>query len=455
MGHSRCSKEWTCPDELAEWADWLSYGLHGRNRWRLAVVLSGMLLAVGRRTVTAWLRAAGVSADYKAYYYLLGSLGRKSEKIAQRLWREVLHRFETLSPGTERVLLAIDDSPTKRYGPQVEGAGLHHNPTPGPSEHKFVYGHVWVTLAAIMRHPRWGAIGLPILAKMYVRRKNLKGLPKSFTFQTKLEQAAAMVEWAVNWVRFHEKPLWIVADGAYAKRPFLRRAMAAGAVVVSRLRKDAALCDLPPQPRPGQRGRPRKYGPNRISLAKRAAQGRGWSKTTCHVYGREETVEYKTFLATWRSAGGAIRVVLVRWKHETGQWTTTAYFATDPQARVEDIVEAVADRAAIEQVFHDVKELWGAGQQQVRNVYANIACWNLNLWLHTLVELWAWDKPEEVLADRSASPWDNTSRRPSHADKKRAWSRQTIAANFRTLTAACPIPQKIQEWLWRLTQMAL
>ena len=455
MGHSCCPKEWVCPDELAEWADWLSTGLHGRNRWRLVIVLSGMLFATGRRTVTAWLRAAGVSADYKAYYYFLGSLGRNSQRVAEWLLRQLLRQFQTLQPGAGRVLLAIDDSPTKRYGPLVEGAGLHHNPTPGPSEQKFVYGHVWVTLAAVVRHPRWGAIGLPILSKLYVRRKDMQGLPKSFSFQTKLQQAAELVEWAAPWVRFYDKSLWLVADGAYAKRPFLRRATAAGAVVVSRLRKDAALFDLPPGRQAGQRGRPRKYGPNRISLAKRAGQRRGWDKITCHIYGREETVEYKTFLATWRPAGGAIRVVLVRWKHETGQLTTTAYFATDPHAAVIDIVEAVADRSAIEQVFHDVKEVWGAGRQQVRNVFANIACWNINLWLHTLVELWAWNKSEQELVDRGASPWDKTWRRPSHADKKRAWSGQTLAAEFRTLTTACPLPEKIQHWLHHLTQMAL
>ncbi|MEW4571298.1 hypothetical protein AB1L88_25780 [Tautonia sp. JC769] len=31
-----------------------------------------------------------------------------------------------------RSLLVLDDSPTKRYGPEVQGAGIHHNPTPGP-----------------------------------------------------------------------------------------------------------------------------------------------------------------------------------------------------------------------------------------------------------------------------------------------------------------------------------
>jgi len=42
----------------------------------------------------------------------------------------------------KRVLVAIDDSPTKRYGPQVQGAGIHHDPTPGPAGPAFCYGHV-------------------------------------------------------------------------------------------------------------------------------------------------------------------------------------------------------------------------------------------------------------------------------------------------------------------------
>ena len=51
-------------------------------------------------------------------------------------------------------------------------------------------------------------------------------------------------------------------------------------------------------------------------------------------------------------------------KEERG-WT--AFFCTDANATVEQILEAVADRAAIEQTFHDVKEVHGTGQQQVRN----------------------------------------------------------------------------------------
>jgi len=47
--------------------------LHGRCRWRLPVLLTGILFAVGRRTVASWLRAAGVTDDWKAYYYFISA----------------------------------------------------------------------------------------------------------------------------------------------------------------------------------------------------------------------------------------------------------------------------------------------------------------------------------------------------------------------------------------------
>ena len=59
MAKSGC--HWKCPDQWAEWSEWLAAGLHARNHWRLPVLLLGILFAQGRRTVTTWLRAAGVS----------------------------------------------------------------------------------------------------------------------------------------------------------------------------------------------------------------------------------------------------------------------------------------------------------------------------------------------------------------------------------------------------------
>ena len=132
MAKSVC--RWECPEQWSEWSDWLAAGLHARNRWRLPVLLAGILLASGRRTVTTWLRAAGVSDDFQDYYYFLTCVGRKSESIATQLVALLLRTL----PLPKRLLLVIDDSPTQRYGPRVEGADVHHHPTPGPADQPFL-----------------------------------------------------------------------------------------------------------------------------------------------------------------------------------------------------------------------------------------------------------------------------------------------------------------------------
>ena len=94
-------------------------------------------------------------------------------------------------------------------------------------------------------------------------------------FHTKLELAAAQIEWLVQQLGPDHPPIWVVTDGAYVKRPFLKRVLGAGVTVISRLRCDAALWSLPPVVDPGQkkgRGRPPKYGKDRIDLARRAAR---------------------------------------------------------------------------------------------------------------------------------------------------------------------------------------
>ena len=114
MANSKC--RWDCPEQWSEWNAWLAAGLHARNRWRLPVLL------------------AGISDDFQDFYHFLTCVGRKSKSIATQLVTLLLRTL----PLPARVLLVIDDSPTKRYGPKVEGADVHHNPTPGPADQPFL-----------------------------------------------------------------------------------------------------------------------------------------------------------------------------------------------------------------------------------------------------------------------------------------------------------------------------
>jgi hypothetical protein len=439
---------WPLPQELSSWVLLLASTLDARQQQRLAALVSGALFARGRRTVTSWLRAAGITASFRAYYRLLPALARRADELARLVLLRVALPAAAARGG--RLLFGLDDTPTERYGPCVEGAGLHHNPTPGPAGRRLVYGHVWVTLALLARHRLWGAIALPLLARLYVRRRGVAKLPPGYgwPFRTKLELAADLVRWLARWLGRLGRPLWLACDGAYAKRPLLRAARGAGVTVVSRLRKDAALRTVPGPRRPGRRGRPAVYGPGRVSLAKRAGRRRGWQRAEFELYGKRVEKAYKTFVATWRPAGGAIRVVLTR---ESRGWR--AFFCTDPGAGVADILTAVAARFALEESFKGLKEVWGAGQQQLRGLSANVGAYHFDLWLHTLVEAWAWGRRAGQLVDRSASPWDDRARRPSHADRRRAVQRACLKSEYQAATGGSGRVRLIRRLALRLLRM--
>ena len=431
-----------------QWFSRLAAALDRRSAPRLALLFFGAVLARGRRTVTTWIRAAKLSGQYQSCYIAVAAAGKRADLIARRLLTEVVR---PLLKGAKRLTLALDDTPTKRYGPHVQGAGVHHNPTPGPAGSPYVYGHVFVVLGLLVNHKAWGTIALPLLARLYVRKVDLPGIdPKHRpVFRTKLELAVELLRWAEPWLGLLELPIWVVADGAYAGGEFLKPAMSLGMTVVSRLRKDAALRTVPGPRLAGKRGRPRIYGPDKIDLAKRAGQRRGWSSETLTLYGAASVKKYKTFLATWRPVGGVIRVVLV---DEPTGWR--AYFCTDTSASVADILGAVADRFSLEITFRECKQIVGAGQQQVRFIWANIGAFHICLWTFTLTEAWAWSRKDEELVNRSASPWDSPSRRPSHADKRRAWRRTLLGEEIRAVLRPGVSEEEIQATAERLLSLA-
>jgi DDE superfamily endonuclease len=424
----------------------LAHWLDKRSAARLPRLLFGLLFAKGRRTVTSWFRACGITAAFRQAYTTVHAVGRAHHDLAFSVVQAVR---PLLDP--DCLSVAIDDTPTARYGPFVEGAGIHHNPSPGPAASRHLYGHVWVTLAALARHQDWGTIALPLLGSLYIRQGDIAKLPRerSRPFRTKLELAVAQLAWLRSWVGHRYPRRRVVSDGGYAKRPFLKGARQHGFTVISRLRKDAALLSLPQPKPPGQRGPQATYGKERISLGKRAAAKGGWQQVECVQYGEKVTKTIKTFLATWRPAGGVIRVVLVK---EEDDWLP--FFCDDPEVTAVEILEAVADRGALEQTNKDVKEVWGAGQQQVRNLFSNEGCFNLNSWMYSLVEAWAWNKPEEELVDRSASPWDSEPRRPSHADKRQALQGEVLQKEIQEALSGRPNKGKMRELAQRLLQLA-
>ncbi|MDR3620677.1 MAG: hypothetical protein P4L85_15095 [Paludisphaera borealis] len=71
---------------------------------------------------------SALSDRFRSCYIVVAAAGERAERIGTRLLTEVV---VPLAAGSGRLTLALDDTPTRRYGPYVQAAGIHHNPTPG------------------------------------------------------------------------------------------------------------------------------------------------------------------------------------------------------------------------------------------------------------------------------------------------------------------------------------
>ena len=101
--------------------------LDARIRERTGRIFCGLLLAQDkRRTASKWFRAAVIGVEFKSAYKHVAAVGRKAALLSTR----VLRMVQDHAAGTgDKIVVALDDTLTKRYGPEVEGAGFHHNAT--------------------------------------------------------------------------------------------------------------------------------------------------------------------------------------------------------------------------------------------------------------------------------------------------------------------------------------
>jgi hypothetical protein len=444
------------------WINAVENILHKKSAWRFKWIIWGMLFAVGRKTISSWIRAAQVQDEHQRYYYAVSAVGRQAQRISEVTLHELCQTLAPVAKQDGFIEIVLDDSPTKRYGPKIEGAGWHHNPTPGKTDAELCYGHSWVSISWTVRHPEHGTIAFPLRGLLYVRKKDIHQLqelyPKDkWQFKTKLELAKSLISWTKEQLAHLGLPIRVVVDGGYAKEPFLKPLVDANkndevkTDVITRPRRDAVLHDVPSEEKEKRRGRKRKYGKNRINLKKRAAHTQGWEEVQCTTYGKTKTKKYKTFLATTKLTRGIVRIVIV--KESDGRWIPL--LSTNIDLTAKEIIESYSDRYSIEENYQALKETWQVESPQVRNVYANVGVFHLSVWMYSMVMLWSWDRSHDELCDRSMSPWDNPNRRPSHADRCKALRRKFVREKITPVQSGDGKSGQIRSLLDWLCQLAI
>jgi len=289
--------------------------------------------------------------------YVFMNRGRWScRQVSLRLLALVLRRLGREGP----LILAIDDTLVRRSGRHFEGLGLYPDPTdknPGAARRR-VWGQCWVMAALLWEKARGAWFCFPLASLLFVPQRSL---PAGWIFHTKIELAAALLER----LELGRRQVILVVDNLYAKACLVARE---GLTMVSRLRSNAALYELPPPPQKGQRGRPRLRG-RQVSAEQLWRRRSRRHAFTVHIYGKWVPIKaYVGVLMPSRTLG-ALPILAVIFPQRSGK--LNIFFSTDLTMDPARLLELYAARFKIEDAFDELKTHGGMGDCRQRGWKTN------------------------------------------------------------------------------------
>ena len=341
--------------------------LFARRVWCPALVLvAGTILAPGKRTVCAALRAMGLSRTphWTRYHRVLNRAKWSSRAASRVLLGLLVAAFAPAGP----ILLGLDETVERRWGPQIAAKGLYRDAVRSSKGYFVkVSGLRWVCLMLLVPIPwaerTWALPFLTVLAPSARHDRDRGRRHKTLT-----DWARQLRRQVRRWLP--QRALVVVADSGYAASALL----ACGArlvrpvTVITRLRLDAALYEPVAPRRPRQNGRPRVKGRRRPTLAARIADpATAWTPVVVANWygGGAHTVEVASDTAVWYHSGlppVAIRWVLVR--DPAGQFDTQALRCTDLAIAPAQVLSWFVLRWRVEVTFEEVRRHLGVETQR-------------------------------------------------------------------------------------------
>jgi len=336
-----------------------------------ARLLTGWILCTGRRTITGlirWADPGGIRA-HDAYHRFFPD----GAWIMTDLWRQlVLIMVKRFYPsGT--IIVDLDDTLFHHSGGKVDGAGWWRDAVRSTGA-KIVYAWGLNLVVLTLRiHPPWGGepLGLPLNIRLH--RKDGKTL---------IELAEEMLRQLTEWLP--KRCFVACADGFYAS---LTGKNFTGIHIVSRIRRDAVLYDLPPRRRKKTRGRPRKRGRKLGTPQSMAPHVKHWRKVTTNERGRKRIRLVYVHRVLWYHVSKE-PVLLVISRDPSGKEHDDFFVTTDTTLTGAKVVSRFSGRWCIEDTFKNTKQFLGGQEPQTRKGQGPERAAALSLWLYSLVWLW-------------------------------------------------------------------
>jgi hypothetical protein len=412
---------------------------------KFLVVATGWIMTQGpMHCVTEALVATDVARrrHWEAYHRFFSRGSWEPDRLG--FW--VLQRLRPwIKDGVLR--LALDDTLCPHKGPALFGLGTHVDAVRSTRKHKvFAFGHGWVVLAALVRVPFSTRVwALPLLFRLYRTKAEAAD-----SYAKKTELARDMLAIVLGWTETERWTLHVALDQGYTNATVLG-ALSPRVIAVGAMRPDAALT-APPDVAAQRRGR--RCGarlPSPEQLAQQSSTP--WRRVTAHLYGRTETVVYKSVVAQWSRVTGAraVRVVIVRCSQ--GRVPYRIFVGTDACWSVAAILEHYAGRWAIEVFFRDAKQLFGLADTPATSEAAVRRVVPLVGLLLSLLTVWFAEVYAHPVASPPVRPWYAHKRHLCFADVVRtarrvlervdvlAWAEQS--RTWRTDPRARPGPEQL------------
>jgi hypothetical protein len=328
----------------------------------------------------------GLDPGHRRFYAFMASPKLPWERLWPTLWGLIP---DPLVEG--RLLVALDDSISNKTGRKIFGCGFFHDHTAKLNQPRYPWSQNVVTIGLLkMIKGRWSC--LPLALRFYFMKKDIQAqsvtAEKSgvtVAFQSKMAQAVEMLCSVA--AHFAGLPVLVVTDSWFGNDGLLRPLNASEYCfdLLSRLRANITLYDLPPQRLPRQLGRSRKYGVKLGAVSALAAGYRERAQTfSVFLYGKRREVLAYEQVVMLKNIRCPARVV---WVFRKTQWV--AFFTTDLTLSVQQIIEYYGARWKIESGFKEIKQEIGSARSQTRNAHAVINHLNFCMMATTITWIYA------------------------------------------------------------------
>ena len=363
----------------------------------------------------------------KRYYTFMASPKISWQRLWQCLWKMIPEPLTN-----DRLILALDDYINPKTGRKIFGCAKVFDHAAKQNQSKYPWAQNIVAIGLLkMIKGRWAC--LPLSYRFYHLKKVIKQKQLAeIEFETKLEQAVNMITDIAGVFKkiriITTTDSWFGNDGLW--KP-LHKELGQWFHMISRLRSNNNVFDLPGSRTKSGPGRPRKYGKKLGNASSLAVIYKHLAKEyNVNLYGSSRTVVAYDRVVMLKTLKCAVKVV---WVYRKTRWI--ALFSTDLTLSVQEIIEYYGARWKIEAAFKELKRDIGSADTQTRHPDAVMNHLHFCMMATSVVWIYA------SLLEKTPSRRHVVKGRNHFAfsDVRRLIAKAALDDNFGIL---CPVPRK-------------